>query len=47
MSIYETLKNGYNDKYEYIYPEITFDKNIFSNQSLGSIDYDTNLKIHT
>ena len=29
MGVYETLKNGYNDKYEYIYPELTFDKNIF------------------
>ena len=45
--IYETLKNGYNDKYEYIYPELTFDKNIFANQSLGSVNYDANLKIHT
>ena len=26
--IYETL-NGYNDKYEYIYPELTFDKKYF------------------
>ena len=27
-SVYETLKEGYNDKYEFILPEITFDKNL-------------------
>ena len=26
-TMYETLKENYNDKYEYIYPEITVDKN--------------------
>ena len=25
-SLYETLKEDYNDKYEYIYPEITLNK---------------------
>ena len=29
-SVYETLKEGYNDKYEFILPEITFDKNLVS-----------------
>ena len=47
MSVYETLKNGYNDKYEYIYPDLTFDKNLLTNSSIGSINYDANLKIHT
>ena len=46
MSMYETLKNDYNDKYEYIYPEITFNKNLISNPILGAIDLDTNLKVH-
>ena len=46
MGVYETLKNGYNDKYEYIYPELTFDKNILE-PILGSVNYDTNLKVHT
>ena len=31
-SVYETLKNDYNDKYEYILPEVTIDKNLFSNE---------------
>ena len=42
-----TLKDGYNDKYEYIYPELTFDKNLFNNSILGSVNYNNNLKIHT
>ena len=28
-SVYETLKEDYDDKYEYILPEILFDKNLF------------------
>ena len=32
MQVCETLKENYNDKYEYILPELTLDKNIFSNQ---------------
>ena len=27
-SIFETLNENYNDKYEYILPEITYDKNL-------------------
>ena len=34
-NVYETLKDDYNDKYEYILPNITFDKNLFSEGSLG------------
>ena len=45
-SIYETLKENYNDKYEYIFPEIALDKNLFSNSSLGNLDLQTNLKVH-
>ena len=45
-SIYETLKENYNDKYEYILPEITLDKNLFSNSILGNLDLQTNLKVH-
>ena len=32
-SLYETLKEDYNDKYEYIYPEITLNKNLFSSNT--------------
>ena len=44
-SIYESLKDDYNDKYEYIVPEITLDKNLLSNE-LGSLDLQTNFKVH-
>ena len=43
--MYETLKSGYNDKYEYIYPELTFNKSLLSSPTFGSIDLDSNLKI--
>ncbi len=45
-SSYETLKDSYNDKYEYILPEITFNKNLFSNLSFGTADFQSNLKVH-
>ena len=38
-SVFETLKENYNDKYEYIAPEITLDKNIFANETLGNLNY--------
>ena len=47
MSMYETLKNEYIDKYEYIYPELLLSKNILSSPSFGSVNMDTNLKMHT
>ncbi len=45
-SIYETLKDTYNDKYEYILPELTLDKNLFNDDKFGNLDLQTNLKIH-
>ncbi len=45
-SAYESLKEDYNDKYEYILPDIVFDKNLFSNNKYGSADLTSNLKIH-
>ena len=42
-SIYETLKDTYNDKYEYLLPEVTIDKNLFSNNNFGNLDLQTNL----
>ncbi len=45
-SVYETLKDSYNDKYEFILPEITIDKNLFSNKQLGNLDLRTNFKVH-
>ncbi len=46
-SIYETLKDDYNDKYEYIFPEVTLDKNLFIDDKLGKLDLQTNLKVHS
>ena len=45
-SVYETLKDNYNDKYEFILPEITFDKNLFSSNNFGNLDLQTNFKIN-
>ncbi len=45
-SIYETLKESSNDKYEYILPEFTLGKNIFNNNLLGNLDLQSNLKVH-
>jgi LPS-assembly protein len=45
-SIYETLDESYNDKYEYIFPDITVDKNLFNN-SLGFTNLQSNFKVHS
>ena len=45
-SLYETLKEDYDDKYEYILPEITFDKNLFNNEKIGILDLSSNYKVH-
>ena len=45
-SLYETLKEDYNDKYEFILPEITIDKNLLSNDKIGNLDLQTNYKVH-
>ena len=44
-SVYETMKGNYNDKYEYILPEVTLDKNLFSKEKLGTLDLQTNLNL--
>ena len=33
-SVYETLKETHTDKYEYILPDITVDKKLFSSEAL-------------
>ena len=38
------LKENYNDKYEYVLPEITLDKNLFSSNKFGSLDLHQTLK---
>ena len=45
MQVLETLKDNYDDKYEYIFPNITIDKNIFSNSN-GTLGLQTNFKAH-
>jgi LPS-assembly protein len=45
-SLYETLKNDYNDKYEYVLPDIILDRNLISNEKVGSLDLQANLKVH-
>ena len=45
-SVYETLNETYNDKYEYILPEITIDKNLVSNNKIGNLDLQSNFKTH-
>ena len=45
-NIFETLKEDYNDKYEYIFPELTLDRNLFSSSKYGIMDLQSNFKIH-
>ena len=45
-SIYETLKDNYNDRYEYILPEITLDKRVYSSENFGGINLQSNFKFH-
>ena len=45
-SVYETLKGDYEDKYEYILPELTFDKNLYNSENLGNFELQSNLKVH-
>ncbi len=44
-SVYETLKEDYDDKYEYIYPDLTVNKNLINNSTFGTLDLQTNLKV--
>ena len=45
-SIFETLKESYEDKYEYILPEITIDKNLFNSDKYGNLDLQSNISTH-
>ncbi len=42
---FKTLKDSYNDKYEYILPEAFLEKNLFNND-FGNLDLQTNLKVY-
>ena len=45
-SMFETLKESYEDKHEYILPEITVDKNLFNNDKYGNLDLQTNISTY-
>ncbi len=45
-SVLETLKDDYNDKYEYILPDVVLDKNLFSSNKYGNADFRSNIKVH-
>ena len=45
MSNFRSLSDSYNDKHEYILPEITYDKQIFG-EGFGYGNFKTNLKVH-
>ena len=45
-SAYETLKDDYNDKYEYILPDVIFDRNLFASNKYGNLDLTSNLNVH-
>ena len=44
--MYETLKENYNDKYEYILPEILFDRNLVQSDIFGNLDFQSNFKVN-
>ena len=46
-NVYETLKSTYEDKHEYILPELTLNKNLYSDENLGNFDLVSNLKVHS
>ena len=44
-TIYESLQDDYEDKYEYIFPNATFSKNLINDQLLGNLDLQSNLEV--
>ena len=36
---------NYNDKYEYIFPELTFNKNLITDDNFGYLDLESNFKV--
>ena len=46
IAAYETIKTISDDKYEYILPEMVLSKNLFTNNDFGSLDFQSNLKVH-
>ena len=44
--VLRNTKDSYNDKYEYIFPDILLDKTLVSDSEFGNIDFQSNLKVH-
>ena len=44
--MYETTASDYNDKYEYVLPEINFAKSLVRNENFGNLDLFTNLFVN-
>ena len=45
-SVIETLKDNYNDKYEYIFPDISYDKNLLNDLKFGNLNLKSNYLSH-
>ena len=45
-SVFETLKDNHEDKYEYIFPELTLDKKLISDENFGYLELQSNYKVH-
>ena len=45
-TVYESLIDTSKDKFEYITPDIIYDKNLFVSEDYGILDYRLNLKYH-
>ncbi len=45
-SIVENLKENYNDKYEYILPDLVLNKPLFNSDKFGYSEFESNVKVH-
>ena len=45
-SIFESIEEGNEEKYEYVYPDLTIGKNLISNNRFGNLDLLTNYKVN-
>ena len=46
-SAFRTLKDNYNDRYEYVLPDIVVDKNLFASQNMGLQILPLNVNVST
>ena len=45
ISAYNNLSDPSNSKYEYLLPYLTLEKNVFSSENFGSVDWNSNLRV--